>query len=368
MAAEKSGEQDPSEESAAGHPGLGRNVSLGFLLVLTGFAVYLCWRMTQPFLGALTWAVAFAVIAHPLHDVLEKRTGKPSLAALMAVIIVIALMIVPGIFLIESAIHEAASGLRELQAYFASDRWKAAISGAGRVGRFVSWLDANMDLGETVKSLAAAVSVRAPKIIAVSVQGIVSLVIMLFILFYFFRDHRRIIAGMIRFLPLPDSEIATLLAGTADTIHATIYGRFTVAFVQGGLGGLMFWILGIHAPVLWALLMMLFSLVPMLGAFIIWVPAAIILAIQGSWIKALILTVWGAFVIGMIDNFLYPLIVGDRLRLHSLLVFFSALGGIAAFGASGIVLGPVILSVTIGLLQIWRRRIARPHAPEIQIK
>jgi predicted PurR-regulated permease PerM len=98
--------------------------------------------------------------------------------------------------------------------------------------------------------------------------------------------------------------------------------------------------------------------VPMLGAFIIWVPAAIVLAIQGTWGKALILTLWGALVIGLIDNFLYPLIVGDRLQLHSLLVFFAALGGIAAFGTSGIVVGPVILSVAVGIIQLWERRIS----------
>jgi predicted PurR-regulated permease PerM len=183
---------------------------------------------------------------------------------------------------------------------------------------------------------------------------------MLFTLFYFFRDHRSIVSGMIRMLPLPDREVAILLSAIADTIYATIYGRFVVAAVQGTLGGFMFGILGIHAPLLWALLMMLFSLVPMLGAFIIWVPAAIILAAQGSWVKALVLTLWGAFVIGLIDNFLYPLIVGDRLRLHALLVFFSALGGIAAFGTSGIVLGPVILAVTIGLIRLWQQRIAHP--------
>ena len=339
-------------------PRLSRNVSFGFLLVLTGLVIYLCWLMTQPFLAAVTWAAGLAVIAHPLHDALERRVRKPSLAAFLAVAIVTVLLIVPGIVLIDRAVREAASGLRELQAYIASDRWQAAISENHRLGRVISWLDSNFDLGETIRSTAAALSRRVPKVLAASVQSIVLLVIMLFTLFYFFRDHRRIINGLVRLLPLPDREVEILLKDIADAIHATIYGRFTVAAVQGALGGVMFGFLGIHAPMLWALLMMLFSLVPMLGAFIIWVPAAIILAVQGSWVKALVLTGWGAFVIGLIDNFLYPLIVGDRLRLHSLLVFFSALGGIAAFGTSGIVLGPVILAITIGLMRLWQQRIA----------
>ncbi len=354
----KENRKDSLETSPFTALGFGRNVSFGFLLALSTLAVYLGWLMTQPFLAVLTWAVALAVVAHPLHAVLEKRVKQKNLAALLAVVLVTAVLILPGIFLLDRAIREAAAGLRELQTYFSSDAWKAAISEGHRFGRIVSWLDSNLDLGESMKSMAAAASKRVPKVVAASVQSAVLLVIMLFILFYFFRDYRSIISGLTRLLPLPNNEIEMLLAGTADAIHATIYGRFTVAAVQGGLGGLMFWILGLHAPLLWAFLITIFSLVPMLGAFIIWVPAAIVLAVQGSRTKALILALWGAFVIGLVDNFLYTLIVGDRLRLHSLLVFFSALGGIAAFGTSGIVLGPVVLAVTVGRVQLWRKRIS----------
>ncbi len=162
---------------------------------------------------------------------------------------------------------------------------------------------------------------------------------------------------MVSLAPLPNAEIKNLLSVTADAIYAAIYGRFVIAAIQGALGGLMFWILNIHAPLLWTLLMMLFCLVPMLGAFVIWIPAAVGLAIQGSWVKALVLTIWGSCVVGLIDNFLYPLIVGDRLQMHPLLIFFSALGGVAAFGASGIIVGPVILSIFMGVLQLWKFRI-----------
>jgi predicted PurR-regulated permease PerM len=343
----------------------GRNVSLGFLLVLTALSGYLCWLMAQPFLPALTWAVAIAVVAHPVHAVLEKHIRQRDLAALFAVIFVTAVLVIPGIFLVERAVAEAADGIRQLQAYFGSERWKTFISDQSRVGRAVAWLDANLDVGDSLRSAAGAISMRAPKVVAASFQSLVLLLIMLFTLFYFFRDHRRIVANLIRLLPLPDREIKMLLAVTADAIHATIYGRFTVAAVQGSLGGLMFWILGIHAPLLWAVLMMLFSLVPMLGAFVIWVPAAIVLAIQGSWGKALILTLWGALVIGLVDNFLYPVIVGDRLRMHALLVFFAALGGIAAFGTSGIVIGPVILSIAAGILRLWQQRISGSAPPDV---
>ena len=297
-------------------------------------------------------------MSNPVHRWIARHIQPRNLAAFAAVLFVVVVLIVPSFFLVERAVHEGVDGVRQLQVFFASDRWHSLTSSEGKLGRAAAWLDENMDVGNSLQAVAGAASKGATRVVVASIRSIVLLVIMLFTLFYFFRDHQKIVSGMISLLPLPDAEIERLVSVTADAIHATIYGRFTIAAVQGALGGLMFGLLGIHAPLLWALLMMLFSLVPMLGAFIIWVPAAIVLAIQGSWVKGVVLTIWGAFVIGLIDNLLYPLVVGNRLQMHSLLIFFAALGGIAAFGASGIVVGPVILSVGAGVLQLWRRRLA----------
>lgn len=141
-----------------------------------------------------------------------------------------------------------------------------------------------------------------------------------------------------------------------DTIHATVYGTLAVSAMQGLLGGLMFWWLGIGAPLLWGLVMALLAIVPMLGAFIVWVPAAIFLALEGSWGKALILTAWGVLVVGTIDNLMRPILVGNRLKLHTVLAFMSVVGGLILFGPAGLILGPVTLSVTLLLLEIWRSR------------
>jgi predicted PurR-regulated permease PerM len=143
-----------------------------------------------------------------------------------------------------------------------------------------------------------------------------------------------------------------------DTVFATVYGTLVVAAVQGTLGGLMFWWLGLPAPLLWGVVMGLLSIIPVLGAFIIWIPAAVFLAAQGAWGKAVILTLWGTVVIGLIDNLLYPILVGKRLRLHTVPVFIAIVGGLAVFGASGLVLGPVILALCDAALDLWRCRMA----------
>jgi predicted PurR-regulated permease PerM len=144
----------------------------------------------------------------------------------------------------------------------------------------------------------------------------------------------------------------------ADTIHATIFGTLAVAAVQGALGGLVFWWLGLPAPILWGAVMGLLAIVPVLGAFVVWLSAAIFLASSGQWGKAVFLTLWGTVVVGLIDNLLYPILVGKRLRLHTVPVFFAIVGGLAVFGAAGVILGPVILALTDAILEIWRRRTA----------
>jgi predicted PurR-regulated permease PerM len=120
----------------------------------------------------------------------------------------------------------------------------------------------------------------------------------------------------------------------------------------------MFWVLGLPAAVLWGAVMAVLAIIPVLGAFIVWVPAALFLVLEGSWGKALILAGWGGLVVSLIDNLLYPVLVGKRLRLHTLPVFIVIVGGLTLFGSAGIVLGPVTLAITVALVEIWRRRTA----------
>ncbi|MDQ3253120.1 MAG: AI-2E family transporter, partial [Acidobacteriota bacterium] len=197
-----------------------------------------------------------------------------------------------------------------------------------------------------------------------SLYAIAGLLITLFLLFYFFRDKRKILGALRRLVPLSDDETDKVFRRVQDTIYATIYGTVAVALVQGALGGLMFWWLGLPAPLLWGTVMALLAIVPIFGAFVVWIPAAIFLALEGSWGKALILTAWGGIVIALIDNLLYPVLVGNKLRLHTVPVFIAIVGGLTVFGAAGVVLGPVTLALAVALIDIWRRRTAGGGAAE----
>ena len=154
-------------------------------------------------------------------------------------------------------------------------------------------------------------------------------------------------------LPLKKPETEHLLRRVAETVHATVYGTLAVAAVQGTLGGLMFWALGLPTPLLWGLVMGLLSIVPVLGAFIVWIPAAILLLLDGSWIRAGILAAWGGLVVGGIDNVLRPMFVGNRLRLHTIPAFISIVGGLLVFGAPGFILGPLAATMTMLFIEFW---------------
>ncbi len=166
-------------------------------------------------------------------------------------------------------------------------------------------------------------------------------------------------ASLLNLSPLSESEMRDIAVRAADTIHATFYGTIVCAAVQGTLGGLMFWWLGLPAPLLWGIIMGLLAVVPLFGAFVVWIPAAALLALDGDWGKALLLTAWGSVVVGGIDNVLYPMLVGNRLRLHTVPAFVAVVGGLVVFGASGVILGPLAVTITLSLLEIWRLRTSR---------
>jgi predicted PurR-regulated permease PerM len=148
-------------------------------------------------------------------------------------------------------------------------------------------------------------------------------------------------------------------------IRVSLGGKLVVAAIQGTLGGLMFAWLGLPAPIFWGVVMAILSVFPVIGAFIVWVPAAITYALQGDWRHAVMLTAWGVLIIHPVDNLLGPVLVGTTLRMHTLLTFFSVIGGLAAFGVSGVVLGPVTVAIVAGLVDLFDRSRSAVPATEV---
>ena len=183
----------------------------------------------------------------------------------------------------------------------------------------------------------------------------------LYFLFYFLRDRARVLRDIRSLLPLNQSETHTLFSRVNETIHATLYGMLALSALQGVLGGLMYWGLGIPSPCFWALVMALFAFVPVVDTVAIWLPAAVYLGLEGRWGEALVGAGLGSLAIRLIVNLLYPVVVRKRLRAPSIRIFIALLGGLVIFGWSGLVLGPVILTATGALLEICAKRFAGPE-------
>jgi predicted PurR-regulated permease PerM len=335
-------------------------LSLAFASVA---GILLCLLVAWPFLGAITWALTLAILFAPLHTKVEKLVSHPNTAALLSTAIVIVVVVVPAVFVVERLITEAASGIQSLQARVESGDLQALLESHPALAPLGAWIDLQFDLPSMMSAIATWLSNLGAIFVKGSLLQVVEVFITFYLLFYFLRDRLAARSMIMTWLPLTKPETEQLLRRVAETVHATVYGTLAVAAVQGTLGGLMFWALGLPTPLLWGLIMGLLSIVPVLGAFIVWIPAAILLLLDGSWIRAVILAAWGGIVVGSIDNVLRPMFVGNRLRLHTIPAFISIIGGLLLFGAPGFILGPLAATMTMLVVQFWMRQEAADKTP-----
>jgi predicted PurR-regulated permease PerM len=336
------------------------------LMVATAFGIYLCYRLAAPFLPSLAWALALAVLFTPFQRWLESKLKRPSLAAVVSVLVIGLIVVVPATFVGQRLVLQAAKGAELIETKVKSGEWRRALEAQPRLAPLADMIERQIDLPGTVKTLSTWLSTTAGSIVKGSVFQVIDFCLTFYLLFFFLRDRRAALQSLRSLSPLSETAMDQLFGRVGDTIYATIYGTLAVSCLQGLLGGLMFWWLGLSAPLLWGVVMALLAVVPVLGAFVVWIPAALFLALEGSWGKALILTLWGMIVVGTIDNLLRPILVGNRLKLHTVLAFMSVVGGLILFGPAGLILGPVALTVTTVLLEIWPSRITAEAAVRVE--
>lgn len=317
---------------------------------------YLLYLLFSPFLTPLAWAAILAALFHPPYRRLEVRLGKAWAAAASTVAVTI-VIVVPVVLITMAFIQEAtlAAGSVDLS---------VQTEGFARLQRIwmrvqASRLGGNLaNLPDLVQQstawIAGFVAGQAGAVLRNVVIIIVDLIVMLFALFFFFRDGDAIMAVLRRALPFESEQSERMISQAGELIQASVIAGFVVAALQGALGGIAFALLGLGAPVFWGVVMAFFALLP-IGAGIVWLPAAVWLLLTGSVGRGVTLMVVGVGVIGLVDNFLRPMLLSGRTRLNGLLVFVSLLGGISAFGFLGLVLGPVIMATTIGMFDAYTK-------------
>ena len=339
-----------------------RGLERAFFLILLAFVSAAFFTVLWQFYGAILWAIAVTVVFRPVERRLAIRLGgRRNIAALLTLLLIIAIVIVPAILITISLIHEATHLYTRLQSgEMNPGSWLRGLQASlpGWATALLDRLGLN-DMSAIREQLSSGLADRIQAIAAQALnlgQGaltvLINLGVMLYLTYFLLRDGPTITRRIGEETPLPP-EIRELLYGKFLTVmRATMKGSFVVAVAQGTLGGLIFWGLGIHAPILWGVLMAFLSLLPAVGAGFVWVPVAIYLLVTGAVWQGVVLILCGVFIIGLIDNILRPILVGRDTRMPDFLVLITTLGGIVLFGFNGLILGPLIAAMFIAAWHI----------------
>ena len=337
-------------------------VSARWIALLTGLviALYLCWRMVQPFANVLLWAVVLSFVFVPVHRRIERRIQRPALSAAVSTALVVFTIVLPVTLITLALVGE----LRDLASSVEAHEGPWLDPASPVIGPILRWLEPYVDLSQFQSAAFVRSRLEAwSGVLAAGTLGIVGGVtsaalqtlLVVFTLYYLFRDGDAIRRAAYDVVPIDRAQARDILSRMGAVVGATVYGVLVIAAIQGALGFFIFWTLGLPSPLLWGVVMFFLSMIPMAGAFLVWAPAALYLALSGAMTNAIILTAWGVLVVGSIDNFLSPRLVGRRASMHELLIFFGVLGGLDLFGVIGVVLGPVVVAVTLALLEIVRQ-------------
>ena len=327
------------------------------LAVLAAIGVYLCYRLAQPCIPSIVWAGALAMVFSPLHRWIETRVRRPSVAALLSLAIIGLVVVAPATWFAQKLAEEATTLPQRVQTQLATGKWQKAGNEHPQIARLLTLVQGQVGMPEDASTSTNWLKPVFSRLIKESAIAAVQVCLTLYFLFYFLRDRAPVLKAIRAALPLSESETDTLFARVNDTIHATLYGMLALSVLQGVLGGLMFWWLGVPSPWLWATVAAIFAFVPVVDTFVLWLPAAIYLGLEGRWGEALGVAVLGTILVRALENFLYPVLVRHRVKVASVTIFVSLLGGVVLFGWSGLVLGPVVLTVTTALLEICRSRV-----------
>lgn len=341
-------------------------LAFSFALLL----MYLLFTIISPFLAVLVWSGAIGIITYPIYERLLTRChGREILASALMTAAVILAVILPLIGLIFSLSQEAALAYQYLE------RITTEAPGSGLAGilqhpAIAPWLvkikpfmaPFNLDLEAillpAVKQGVAYLLNYSTGIIKNFFGFLIKLVLMVIILFFIYRDGLRFLQRFWLIIAIKESLRKTVCETISRVLKAVMYGIFLTCIIQGTLGGLGFYAAGIHSPILFGVLMAVCALIPVVGTAMIWIPAALYLLLQGMILKGVLLIVWGVLAVSSIDNVIRPLFISGQAKLPILLIAFGVLGGLLAFGITGVVAGPLILALCLLFFESYRQKSA----------
>jgi predicted PurR-regulated permease PerM len=313
----------------------------------------------SPFFLAIFWAAVIASIFYPLYVRLKKYLKNESISTLIVMLAVFFIIVIPLTFLSSLLIKES------LQLYDAIDNNRSQISQS--IQQTISWIQNNNYVGklyldeativeklsDITKTITAFIFTSVKNLTQNSIVFLAMLLIMFYTLFFFIRDGEKMLKKIMYLSPLGDKNEELLYNKFTSTARATIRGTLLIGLIQGFLGAILFSVTGVQGAIIWAIIMTITAIIPAAGSYVIWLPAGIISLIIGDVWQGILILAFGFLIIGTIDNFLRPILVGKDTQIHPLLILFSTLGGILLFGISGFLIGPIITSFLLALWEMY---------------
>jgi predicted PurR-regulated permease PerM len=338
----------------------GANLRTAFVLLLVAAVSALFLAVAWPFLEPLLLGALLAGLFHPLYRWITRLVGgRQSLGAVLTLLVLFVLVLGPVTTFLGIVVQQALS---------VSDQaipWLRQHLGAASTFNLHDWLvqrfpaladyvpsqeELLQHVGMAAKSAGAFLVTVLSRMTATTAAFILNLFVMLYAMFFFFRDGKKILERIFYYLPLSDEDETRMLARFTSITRATIKGTVVIGIIQGTLAGIAFWMAGIQGAAFWGTIMTILSIVPGIGAALVWVPAVIILFINGQYVAATLLLAWCAAVVGTIDNFLRPALVGRDAKMPDLLILVGTLGGLFLFGPIGFIVGPIVCGL---FLTVW---------------
>ena len=338
----------------------GANLRTAFVLLLVVAVTALFLAVTWPFFKPLLLGALLAGLFHPLYRWITRLLGgRRSLGAAVTLLVLLVLGLGPV---------SAFLGLVLQQALTMSDQaipWLSQHLGAASTFNVQEWLVQRFpalakympsqeqllqQVGTAAKTAGAFLVSFASRMTATTAAFLLNLFVMLYAMFFFFRDGDKILERIFYHTPLSDEDETRMLTQLTSITRATVKGTLVIGIIQGALAGIAFWVAGIEGAALWGTIMTILSIIPGIGAALVWVPVVIILFVTGQYLTATLLAAWCAAVVGTVDNFLRPVLVGRDAKMPDLLILIGTLGGLFLFGPIGFIVGPIVCGL---FLTVW---------------
>ncbi|MBW3023118.1 AI-2E family transporter [Candidatus Woesearchaeota archaeon] len=338
-----------------------------YLVVLAVLVLLSLW-VIKPFILTMIGAVILGYIFYPVYKWVLKKIGNKWASAFIVSVLIILIFTIPFIFAVQTFTKEAYVSYLLIKQKLASGNIYGECAGQELSCRVNNWMKTivpesqlNFYLSDVANRATQFVLDKTKEIIVSLPNIFLHLFILLFVMFYTFKDGKLFIRKVEQMLPVKENHKKAIFSKTKEMLGSTIYGIIVVAFVQGIIAGIGYFIFGVRSPVILGIMTALAALVPIIGTAIVWLPTSLVMIFEGLTknqnslvFNGIGLLIYGALLVSLIDNFLRPKIIGDRAKLHPVLVLIGILGGIAAFGIVGVLIGPLVLALLFTVIEIMQ--------------